>query len=62
MLTTNRRKKKQDFPQEFKLANCNLISDPKQIADTFNDFFVNIGDTGPTVPKCRFRAIYASQA
>ena len=43
----NRRKKKQDFPQEFKLANGNLISDPKQIADAFNDFFVNIGDTGP---------------
>ena len=43
----NRRKKNQDFPQEFKLANGNLISDPKQIADAFNDFFVNIGDTGP---------------
>ena len=43
----NRRKKKPDFPQEFKLANGNLISDPKQIADTFNEFFVNIGDTGP---------------
>ena len=43
----NRRKKKQDFPQQFKLAHGNLISDPKQIADAFNDFFVNIGDTGP---------------
>ena len=43
----NRRKKKQDFPQEFKLADGNLISNPKQIADAFNDFFVNIGDTGP---------------
>ena len=43
----NRMKKKQDFPQQFKLANGNLISDPKQIADAFNDFFVNIGDTGP---------------
>ena len=29
----NRRKKKQDFPQEFKLANGDLISDPKQITD-----------------------------
>ena len=43
----NRRKMKQDFPQAFKLANGNLISDPKQIADAFNDFFINIGDTGP---------------
>ena len=43
----NRRKKKQDFPQEFKLANGNLVSDPKQIAGAFNDFFVNIGVTGP---------------
>ena len=42
----NRRKKKQDFLQEFKLANGNLISDSKQIAEAFNDFFVNIGDTG----------------
>ena len=41
------RKKKQDFPQEFKVANGNLISDPKQIADAFNNFFINIGDTGP---------------
>ena len=23
-----------------------LISEPKQITDAFNDFFVNIGDTG----------------
>ena len=37
---------KQDFLQKFKLANRNLISDLKQIADAFNDFFVNIGNTG----------------
>ena len=43
----NWRKRKQDFPQEFKLANSNLISDPKQIADAFHNYFVNIGDTGP---------------
>ena len=43
----NRRKRKQDFLKEFKLANGNLISNPKQNADAFNDFFVNIGDTGP---------------
>ena len=29
------------------LEAINLISHPKQIADAFNDFFVNIGDTGP---------------
>ena len=34
-------------PQEFKFANGNLISVPKQIADAFNDYFVNIGDTLP---------------
>ena len=28
------------------MANGNLISDSKQIAEAFNDFFVNIGDTG----------------
>ena len=43
----NRQKKKQNFPQAFKLANGNLISDPKQIADAFNEFFINIGDTAP---------------
>ena len=37
----NRRKKKQDFPQAFKLANRNLISDPKQIADAFNDILIH---------------------
>ena len=42
----NRRKKKQDFPQEFKLANGNLISDPKQIADAFNDFFLTLVTLG----------------
>ena len=28
------------------MANGNLISDSKQIAEAFNDFFVNTGDTG----------------
>ena len=58
-VSLNRRKMKQDFPQ-YKLANGNLISDPKQIADAFNDFFANIGDTVHN--NCRLRAIYASQA
>ena len=44
--TLIRTKGKRDFPQEFKLANGNIISDPKEIANAFNDFFISIGDTG----------------
>ena len=44
--TLNRTKGKRDFPQEFKLENGNIISDPKEIANAFNDFFISIGDTG----------------
>ena len=44
--TLNRTKEKRDFPQELKLANGNIISDPKEIANAFNDFFISIGDTG----------------
>ena len=44
--TLNRRKGKRDFPQEFKLANGKTISEPKQIANAFNDFFISIGDVG----------------
>ena len=44
--TLNRRKQKRDFPKEFKLANGNSISEPKQIANAFNDFFISIGDEG----------------
>ena len=39
----NRRKRDKIF---LKNENRNLISDSKQIAEAFNDFFVNIGDTG----------------
>ena len=42
----NRRKGKRDFPQEFQLAIGTLISEPKQIANAFNDFFISVGDTG----------------
>ena len=42
----NRRKKRRDFPQEFQLVNGTLISEPKQIANAFNDFFISVGDTG----------------
>ena len=44
--TLSRRKRDRDFPQEFKLANGNTISEPKKIANAFNDFFIGIGDGG----------------
>ena len=44
--TLNRRKRKRDFPKEFKLANGNAISEPKQVANAFNDFFISSGDGG----------------
>ena len=44
--TLNSTKGKRDFPQEFQLANGNIISDPKKIANAFNDIFISIGDTG----------------
>ena len=43
----NRRNGRRDFPQEFQLANGTLISEPKHIANAFNDFCINVGDTGP---------------
>ena len=42
----NRRKKKQDFPQQFKLATGNLISDPKQIADALMIFSLTLVTLG----------------
>ena len=44
--TLNRRKGKRDFPQKFKLANGETISEPKQIANAFKDFSISIGDVG----------------
>ena len=44
--TLNRRKWNRDSPQEFKLANGDTISEPKQIANACNDFFIGIGDVG----------------
>ena len=44
--TLNRRKWNRDSPQEFKLANGDTISEPKQIANAFNDFFIGIDDVG----------------
>ena len=41
--TLNRHKSKRRFPAEFKLANGKIISDHKEIADAFNDYFISIG-------------------
>ena len=41
----NCRRRKHEFPQEFILVNGNINSDLKKIANAFNDYFVNIGDT-----------------
>ena len=65
--TLNRRKRKRDFPKELKLANGNSISEPKQIANAFNDFFISIGDGGGGGGgiKCKdeekFQSIYAKK-
>ena len=40
--TLNRSKKSRKFPQLFKLSNGTTISDPKTIAEAFNDYFINI--------------------
>ena len=45
--TLNRKRRSKDFPQEFILANGKIISDHKQIANAFKDFFINIGE-----PEC----------
>ena len=38
----NKQNNKQNLPEAIKLNN-ELVTHPKQIADSFNDFFVNIG-------------------
>ena len=37
--TLNRRKRKREYPQEFKLLNGKTIYDPKQIAEAFKKLF-----------------------
>ena len=41
--TLNRSKISRKFPQLFKLSNETTISDPKIIAEAFNDYIINIG-------------------
>ena len=38
--TLNRRKKKTEYPQEFKLSNGK--KNPRQIAEVFNNYFISI--------------------
>ena len=42
--TLNRHKTKSKFPETFKLSNGKIISDPKEIATAFNDYFISIGE------------------
>ena len=42
--TLNRRKGLEIFRKNSNLSNGNKISEPKQIADAFRDFFIGIGD------------------
>ena len=46
--TLNRKRRSKDFPQEFILSNGKIISDHKQIANEFSDFFISIGE-----PECQ---------
>ena len=54
--TLNRHKTKRKFPETFKLSDRKLISDPKEIATAFNDYFISIGelDVVTQPPNCHF--------
>ena len=54
--TLNRNKTKSKFPETFKLLNVKIISDPKEIATAFNDYFISIGelDVVTQPPNCHF--------
>ena len=54
--TLNRHKTKRKFPETFKLSDGKLISDPKEIATAFNDYFISIGelDVVTQPPNCHF--------
>ena len=54
---TNRKKKGNNLPDEFKDANA-LVSGDKNIADKFNQFFVNVG---PSLAKKYQNVISFSQ-
>ena len=44
--TLNKHKTKNRFPETFKQSNGKIISDPKEIATAFNDYFIRIGEIG----------------
>ena len=54
--TLNRHKTKSKFPETFKLSDGKIISDPKEIATAFNDYFISIGelDVVTQPPNCHF--------
>ena len=54
--TLNRHKTKRKFPETFKLSDGKLISDPKEIATAFNDYFISFGelDVVTQPPNCHF--------
>ena len=54
--TLNRHKTKTKFPETFKLLNGQIISDPKEIATAFNDYFISIGEMEKVAqqPNCHF--------
>ena len=49
--TLNRNKSKRRFPAKFKLANGKIISDHKEIADAFHDYFIGIGAQDTETPQ-----------
>ena len=54
--TLNRHKTKNIFPETFKLSNGQIISDPREIATAFNDYFISIGEMDEVAqqPNCHF--------
>ena len=54
--TLNRHKTKSKFPKTFKLFNRKIISDLKEIATAFIDYFISIGelDVVTQPPNCHF--------
>ena len=61
--TLNRHKTKSRFPETFKQSNEKIISNPKEIATSFNDYFISIGEMGAVTepPNCHFR-LFKQQA
>ena len=54
--TLNRHKTKSRFSKTIKQSNGSIISDPKEIATTFNDYFNCIGEMSAVTqpPNCHF--------